>query len=85
MPGVNRTIRVLIVAFALAVVLLAGGIATYLGHVRNMATALIASAREIRTTEDAERAIAVWKARAGNEFWTESDAPGGDHNTTLPS
>lgn len=76
----NRTIRVLVVAFVVTVVLLVGGIATYLGHVRNMATALIASAREIRTTEDAERAIAVWKTRAGNNFWTESEAPGGDHN-----
>ena len=79
-PGINRTIRGLIVAFVLAVVLLVGGIATYLGHVRSMATALVASACEIRTTEDAERAIAGWKARAGNDFWTESDDQFGDHN-----
>jgi hypothetical protein len=76
----HRTIRVLFVAFAIALVLLIGGIATYLGHIRSMATELIASAREIRTTEDAEREIAAWKVRAGNDFWTESDHPGGDHN-----
>src|SRR5438876_279719 len=72
--------RVLIAVFALAVLLLVGGTATYLAHIRGMATALIASAREIRTTQDAEREIAAWKARAGNEFWVESDHPGGDHN-----
>jgi hypothetical protein len=72
--------RVLFVAFAIALVLLIGGLATYLGHIRSTATELIASAREIRTTQDAEREIAAWKVRAGNDFWTESDHPGGDHN-----
>ena len=76
----HRTMRVLFVACAIALVLLIGGIATYLSHIRSMATELIASAREIRTTEDAEREIAAWKVRAGNDFWTESDHPGGDHN-----
>lgn len=76
----RRSIRVLVVAFILAVVLFVGGIAIYLEHLRSAATALIASAREIRTTEDADREIAAWKARAGNAFWTESDHPGGDHN-----
>lgn len=76
----HRRMRVLVAVLALAFLLLVGGTATYLAHIRGMATALIASAREIRTTQDAEREIAAWKARAGNEFWTESDHPGGDHN-----
>lgn len=76
----SRYMRMLIAAFAVIVVLFLGGIAIYLIHVRNLATALIASAREIRTTEDAEREIAMWKARAGKAFWTESDHMGGDHN-----
>src|SRR5215469_10423579 len=80
--GFCRTMRVLFVAFAVALVLLIGGVATYLVHIRSMATELIASAREIRTTEDAEREIAAWKVRAGNDFWTESDHPGGDHKST---
>ena len=69
----HRRMRVLVAVLALAVLLLVGGTVTYLAHIRRMATALIASAREIRTTQDAEREIAAWKARAGNEFWTESD------------
>ena len=76
----RRTMRVFFVAFAIALVLLIGGLATYLRHIRNTATELIASAREIRTTQDAEREIAAWKVRAGNDFWTESDHLGGDHN-----
>src|SRR5215469_4768745 len=75
-----RTMHVLFVAFAIALVLLIGGLATYLGHIRSTATELIASAREIRTTQDAEREIVAWKVRDENDFWTESDHPGGDHN-----
>jgi hypothetical protein len=56
------------------------GIAVYLVHVRASAKALIDSAREIRTTADAEREIAAWKKRSGKDFWRESDNPGGDHN-----
>ena len=76
----RRLIRVLVVVFVFALILLVGGIAAYLFHIRNIATALVASARKIQTTEDAEREIAAWKVRAGNDFWTESDHPGGDHN-----
>jgi hypothetical protein len=65
----------------LALVLVFGlGIAVYLAHIRASATVLINSAREIRTTADAEREIAAWKARSGSDFWKESDHPGGDHN-----
>jgi len=48
------------------------GIAAYLSHVQASATALIKSARVIRTTADAEREIAAWKGRSGSEFWVES-------------
>ena len=47
-------------------------IAAYLTHVQASATALIKSARVIRTTADAEREIAAWRRRSGNEFWVES-------------
>lgn len=49
------------------------GIAAYLGHVQASATALIESARAMRTTVDAEREIAAWRKRAGKEFWVESN------------
>jgi hypothetical protein len=41
-------------------------------HLYFSARALINSASEIRTTADAEREIAAWKKRSGNEFWVES-------------
>lgn len=47
-------------------------IAAYLTHVQASATALIKSARVIRTTADAEREIVAWRRRRGNEFWVES-------------
>jgi len=56
------------------------GIAAYLTHLRASATALINSARGIRTTNDAEREIASWRERSGKDFWEETDHPGGDHN-----
>ena len=61
-------------------VLAALGTIAYLAHVRTLASALITSAREIRTKADAEREIAAWRKRSGKEFWMESDSPGGDHN-----
>jgi hypothetical protein len=48
------------------------GIAAYVSRVQASATALIKSARVIRTTADAEREIAAWRRRSGNEFWVES-------------
>lgn len=65
---------------ASAVVLSAIGIAVYAAHGRSLATALVDSARDIRTTEDANREIAAWRKRAGGQFWEESDRLGGDHN-----
>jgi hypothetical protein len=56
------------------------GLAVYLTHIRASATALINSAREIRSKADAEREIAAWTKRSGKDFWEESDHPGGDHN-----
>ena len=48
------------------------GIAAYLSHVQALATALVKSARVIRTTANAEREIAAWRKRSGSEFWVES-------------
>jgi hypothetical protein len=48
------------------------GMAAYPNHVQASATALIKSARVIRTTADAEREIAAWRRRSGNDFWVES-------------
>src|SRR5215467_9254061 len=61
-------------------VLSALGAIAYLAHVHALASALIKSAREIRTKADAEREIAAWRKQSGKEFWIEGDAPGGDHN-----
>src|SRR5215469_14817230 len=72
--------RLLVAMLVLVPILVVLGIATYAAHLRATATALIASASEIRTTEDAEREIAAWKARGGKGFWTESEHPDGDHN-----
>jgi hypothetical protein len=68
-----------VVLFAV-VALLGLGIAVYLAHVRASAKALIDSAREMRTTADAEREIAAWKKRSGKDFWRESDYLDGDHD-----
>jgi hypothetical protein len=46
--------------------------AAYAIHLYASARALINSARVIRTTADAEREIAAWRRRSGNEFWVES-------------
>jgi hypothetical protein len=69
-------LAILLVAVALSWL----GIAAYLTHLRASATALIDSARGIRTTNDAEREIASWRERSGKDFWEVSDHPGGDHN-----
>ncbi len=69
-----------LVVLLVAVALSGLGIAVHLAHLRASATALINSAREIRTRNDAEREIASWRERSGKDFWEESDHPGGDHN-----
>ena len=70
---------------ALCVLVTAGilsalGTIAYLAHANALASALITSAREIRTKTDAEREIAEWRERSGENFWQESDHLGGDHN-----
>jgi hypothetical protein len=62
-----------------AISLSAFGITGYIIHIRLMASGLLASAREIRTTSDAEREIQSYKRRFGPHFWTEGDITGGDH------
>jgi hypothetical protein len=71
---------VVLVALFAVVASLGLAIAVYLAHVRASATALINSAREIRTKADAEREIAAWRERSGKDFWEESNHAGGDHN-----
>jgi hypothetical protein len=76
----RRWTRVVLVALFAVVASLGLAIAVYLAHVRASATALVNSAREIRTKADAEREIAAWRERSGKDFWEESNHPGGDHN-----
>lgn len=65
-------VRTGLAALVAGVALFGLGIAAYLSHVQASATALIKSARVIHTTADAEREIAAWRRRSGNEFWVES-------------
>jgi hypothetical protein len=76
----RRVVRTGLVLLVAGTALFAAGIALYLTHIRNSATALISSARTIRTRADADREIAAWRQRSGKDFWQESDHPGGDHN-----
>jgi hypothetical protein len=68
------------------VILIAGGavctlgIVAYLERLHALASALVASAQEIRTKTDADREITGWRKRFGKDFWEESDHLGGDHN-----
>ena len=73
--GWCKTILVVLFVVLAAVIVVA-----HLVRVRSKATALIASVSEIRSTEDAKREIAAWKAREGTRFWTETDHPGGEHD-----
>lgn len=66
-----------------AIVLLAAGVTVYAARVGSTARALIASASEIRSTADAERQIAAWRARSAPSFSQESSAPGGDHTYNI--
>src|SRR5260370_8915129 len=52
------------------------GIAAYGIYVCASATALIDSASQIRTMADAEREIAKWRKRMGQESWMEPDDSG---------
>jgi len=56
------------------------GFVVYAAHIRGSASALIASAVVIHSTEDAQREIANWRTRAGEHFWRETDRLGGDHD-----
>jgi len=76
----SRAFLIALRVLAMCCVLFTLGTVAYLAHVHALASALIKSAREIRTKADAEREIAAWRKRSGKEFWMESDSPGGDHN-----
>jgi hypothetical protein len=68
----SRWVRTGLAVFVSVPILLGIGGAAYAIHLYASATGLIKSAREIRTTADAEREIAAWKKRLGNQFWVES-------------
>jgi hypothetical protein len=70
----RRWVRTGLAVFVAVPVLLGIGGAAYAIHLYASAKALINSTREIRTTADAEREIADWKKRSGNQFWVESRA-----------
>src|SRR5438445_13302856 len=76
----TRAVRKGLAVLVASAALFGAGIVVYLTHIREVATALISSARNIRTKADAEREIAAWRKRSGKDFWQESDHPGGDHN-----
>ena len=76
----RRALFLALCALVVAGVLSALGTIAYLAHIHALASALITSAREIRTKADAEREIAAWRKRSGENFWQESDHLGGDHN-----
>jgi len=67
---------------ALVVVVAAGalGVLTYLVRLHAVASALVTSASEIRTKADAEREIADWRKRFGEDLRKDSDRPGMDHD-----
>jgi len=71
--------RILVTIGAVILLLLIAAF-TYAIYERSSAGALVDTARQIRSTEDAEREIAAWRKRSGQKFWEESDHPGGDHN-----
>ena len=58
------------------------GIAAYVSRVQASATALIKSARVIRTTADAEREIAAWRKSSGKDFGRRATTLAGTTITT---
>jgi len=78
--SIRKIMRAVIVVLSVAFCLAGVAITIYAVHVRASATALIESARAIRSKADAQHEITVWRSRSGRQFWQESDHPGGDHN-----
>jgi hypothetical protein len=68
-------LAVLGLGFALPVATVVG----YASHTQSSVDALVASAREIKTSKDAEREIAAWQSRSGEHFWEQSTQLDGDH------
>lgn len=77
---VPKRVRQVLVVLTIVIGLVAVGIVVYSAHLERVATALIGSVRDVRSTADAERVIAAWRNRSGQRFWQESDHLGGDHN-----
>jgi hypothetical protein len=75
------TYRRVATALLLAITLFAAALLVYGACLRATAKALIKSAREIRSTADAEREIASWRGRRLTNFYEEPTLPpdlGGD-------
>ena len=70
--GRRRIVRSVLVVLALVMVVLVLGATAYAVRLQLIATALIDSAQEIHTTEDALRQIGAWNKRRGTESWTDS-------------
>ena len=56
----------------MVIVVLAVGATAYAVRLQLIATALIDSAQEINTTEDALHQISAWNKRRGTDSWTDS-------------
>src|SRR6267154_2842993 len=67
----HHWVRAGLAVLAAGIALFGLGTAAYAIHVCASAAALIDSAREIRTTADAEREFAKWRKRLGKESWME--------------
>jgi hypothetical protein len=78
-PGPSRPRQALVVV-SMLIGLIVVGIVIYSIYLERLAAQVISSVRDVSSTADAERVIANWRNRRGQQFWHESDRLGGDHN-----
>jgi hypothetical protein len=72
LSGRGRFVRRVLAALAVVTASLLLGAAGYAIYLHRIATLLVASAREIQTTEDALHKVNIWKNRWGVDSWTDS-------------
>jgi hypothetical protein len=70
--GRRRAVRWVLLTVTLITGVLVLGTTAYAVHLHFISAALITSAREIRTTGDAQREINAWSKHIGSESWTDS-------------
>ena len=70
--GRHRIVRSVLVALGFLIAVLVLGATAYAGRLQFIAEALVDSAQEIHTTEDALHKISAWKNRRGTDSWTDS-------------